>query len=105
MSYKREVCEVSLDGGIQDRLWSGVTQRRPVLVEKIHQLFADKPEKRRKLITQNYHNREFTLGFSQMSVLCLCLNACNFSIILYLNKAVFRPLSGKKLYVCVESSL
>ena len=45
MSYKREVCEVSLDGGIQDRLWSGVTQRRPVLVEKIHQLFADHPGK------------------------------------------------------------
>ena len=45
MSYKREVCEVSLDGGIQDRLWSGVTQRRPVLVEKIHQLFADHPRK------------------------------------------------------------
>ena len=50
MSYKREVCEVSLDGGIQDRLWSGVTQRRPVLVEKIHQLFADHPGKKQALL-------------------------------------------------------
>ena len=57
MSYKREVCEVSLDGGIQDRLWSGVTQRRPVLVEKIHQLFADHPGKRQALLNSTTLNQ------------------------------------------------
>ena len=36
-----EVSEVPLDGGVQERRRVGVTEGRPVLVEKIHQLLAD----------------------------------------------------------------
>ena len=36
-----EVSEVTLDGGVQERRRVGVAERRPVLVEKIHQLLAD----------------------------------------------------------------
>ena len=32
---------MSLNIGIQDRLRSGVTQRRPVLVQQVHQLLGD----------------------------------------------------------------
>ena len=46
-----EVGEGSLDAWVQDRLGAGVAQGRPVLVQQVHQLLADKPtkEKVRKL--------------------------------------------------------
>ena len=37
----REVGEVSLDSRLQDRLGVGVAERRPVLVQEIHQLLTD----------------------------------------------------------------
>ena len=36
-----EVREVSLDGGVHDGCGPGVAERRPVLVQEIHQLLAD----------------------------------------------------------------
>ena len=39
-----EVGEVSLYGGVQDRLRPGVAERGAVLVQQVHQLLADNPE-------------------------------------------------------------
>ena len=36
-----EVGEVPLDHGVEDGLGGGVAQGRPVLVQQVHQLFAD----------------------------------------------------------------
>ena len=44
MADHGEVSEMSLDGGVHDRRWPGVTQGRSVLVEEINQLLADEPE-------------------------------------------------------------
>ena len=41
MSDQREVGEMSLDVWIQDGLRPSVAQRRPVLVQQIHQLLGD----------------------------------------------------------------
>lgn len=49
MSDLREVGEVSLDVGVKDGLWPGVTQRAPILVQEVHQLFTKEPEKWRAL--------------------------------------------------------
>ena len=38
-----EVGEVSLYGGVQDRLRPGVAERGAVLVQQVHQLLADNP--------------------------------------------------------------
>ena len=40
MSDEREVSEVSLDGGVQQGLGSGVAEGRPVLVQQVHQLLG-----------------------------------------------------------------
>ena len=45
MSYKREVCEMSLDGRVEYHLGFCVTERRPVLVKKVHQLPCNYPAK------------------------------------------------------------
>ena len=41
-----EVGERALDAWVEDRLRSRVAQGRPVLVQQVHQLLADKPIKR-----------------------------------------------------------
>ena len=41
-----EVSEVSLDAGVQDGLWVGVAQGRPILVQQIRKLLADHPKTR-----------------------------------------------------------
>ena len=43
MSYEAEVCQVSLNILVKDHSWLGVAQRRPVLVQQIHQLFCNHP--------------------------------------------------------------
>ena len=43
---ERKMRQVALDVGLQDDLRSCVAQRRPILVEQVHQLFGDLPEKR-----------------------------------------------------------
>lgn len=43
MGDKGEVGEVPLDGRLEDDLWPRVAQRRPVLVQQVHQLFGDLP--------------------------------------------------------------
>ena len=45
MGDLREMCEVSLDVRFQDGVGSGVAERRAVLIQKIHQLFTQKPER------------------------------------------------------------
>ena len=42
MTDHGEMSKVSLDARIHERLGSGVTQWRPVLIEKVHQLFTNK---------------------------------------------------------------
>ena len=49
VSDLREVGEVSLDVGVKDGLGPGVTQRTPILVQEVHQLFTKEPEKWRAL--------------------------------------------------------
>ena len=39
-----EVGEVALNAGVQDGLGPGVAQRGPVLVQQVHQLFANVSE-------------------------------------------------------------
>ena len=46
MRDERKMRQVALDIGLQDDLWSCVAQRRPILVEQVHQLFGDLPERR-----------------------------------------------------------
>lgn len=41
VSNEREMCEVSLDGWLQDYLRPSVAQRRPVLVQQVHQFFGN----------------------------------------------------------------
>ena len=41
-----EMGEVPLDARVEDRLWPRVAQGRPILVQQVHQLLADKPIKR-----------------------------------------------------------
>ena len=41
-----EVGERALDAWVEDRLRSRVAQGRPVLVQQVHQLLADKPIKK-----------------------------------------------------------
>ena len=43
MSYEAEVRQVSLNILVKDHSWLGVAQRRPVLVQQIHQLFCNHP--------------------------------------------------------------
>ena len=45
---EREVRQMSLDCGIQNLLRSSVAERRAVLVQEIHQLLCDCPEKMKK---------------------------------------------------------
>ncbi len=42
---EREVCEVTLDGGIEDLLWAGVAKWGAVLVQQVHQLLGNDPVK------------------------------------------------------------
>ena len=44
MCDQRKVCEMSLYVWIQDGLRTGVAEWRPVLVQRIHQLFTKEPE-------------------------------------------------------------
>ena len=41
MCDERKVSEVSLDVGVQDHGWLGVTQGRAILIEEVHQLLGD----------------------------------------------------------------
>ena len=43
MSDQGEVSEVSLNTLVQDHGGFGVTERRPVLIQEIHQLLCDQP--------------------------------------------------------------
>ena len=45
MSDEREVSEVPLYGGVEERLGPGVTEGRPVLVQQVHQLIAEESER------------------------------------------------------------
>ena len=45
VSDQREVCQVALDGWIQDLGRPGVAQRGSILVQQIHQLLDDHPAK------------------------------------------------------------
>jgi hypothetical protein len=45
VSDEREVRQVALDGRIQDLRGPGVAQRRPVLVQEVHQLLDNHPGK------------------------------------------------------------
>ena len=49
-----EVSEVSLNGWIQKRTGVGVAERRPVLVQKIHQLLANHPGKGNRMLVENH---------------------------------------------------
>ena len=46
-----EVCEVPLYAGVEDGLGSSVAQGGSVLVQQVHQLFCDHPEKIKYVIS------------------------------------------------------
>ena len=54
MSDQGEVGEMSLNTLVQDHGGFGVTERRPVLIQEIHQLLCDQPGN--IAITDNYKN-------------------------------------------------
>ena len=56
-----EVCEVSLDAGVQQGLGPRVAQRAAVLVQEIHKLFTNKPARRQTTRSKQAYNMSPTL--------------------------------------------
>jgi hypothetical protein len=50
-----EVCEVALNGCVQDGLGPGVAEGGPVLVQQVHQLLADVSENKYILLPSQSH--------------------------------------------------
>jgi hypothetical protein len=68
-----EVCEVALNGRVQDGLGPGVAEGGPVLVQQVHQLLADVSEKKYIFITLSITFLELCYNFIKISTKCMIL--------------------------------